>query len=96
MLSLLNPVVGLLMLRGIVTDTEPAGERRVHIEGDTLAGPDVRPGQQVRSPTRRRTPCGATPLPAASSCLRHSTPGRRAAGRCVVPPGPRARTHSLP
>ncbi|MFC8428869.1 siderophore-interacting protein [Streptomyces sp. NPDC057253] len=58
--SLLNPVIGLLMLRGVVTEAEPiaARMRRVRIEGDGLAGLDVRPGQQVRvlvgpGPTRR-------------------------------------------
>ncbi|MCZ0987391.1 siderophore-interacting protein [Streptomyces diastatochromogenes] len=48
--ALLNPVLDLLMLRGTVTETEPiaARMRRLRIEGDALAGLEVRPGQQVR------------------------------------------------
>ncbi|MEV5773858.1 siderophore-interacting protein [Streptomyces antimycoticus] len=48
--TLLDPVLDLLMLRGTVTEAEPiaARMRRLRIEGDTLAGLDVRPGQQVR------------------------------------------------
>lgn len=48
--ALLNPVLDLLMLRGTVTEAEPvtARMRRLRVEGDTLAGLDVRPGQQVR------------------------------------------------
>ena len=48
--ALLNPVLGLLMLRGIVTEAEPITPRmrRLRIEGDSLAGLQVRPGQQVR------------------------------------------------
>lgn len=57
---LLNPVVGLMMIRGVVTETEPIADRmrRVRVEGDGLAGLDIRPEQQVRvlvgrCPTRR-------------------------------------------
>ncbi|MEU6554015.1 siderophore-interacting protein [Streptomyces sp. NPDC046915] len=48
--ALLDPVLDLLMLRGTVTATEPiaARMRRLRIEGDALAGLEVRPGQQVR------------------------------------------------
>ncbi|MFJ5301416.1 siderophore-interacting protein [Streptomyces sp. NPDC088350] len=48
--ALLNPVLDLLTLRGVVTAAEPitARMRRLRIEGDALAGLDVRPGQQVR------------------------------------------------
>lgn len=48
--ALLNPVLDLLMLRGTVTEAGPitARMRRLRIEGDGLAGLDVRPGQQVR------------------------------------------------
>ncbi|MGW7254084.1 siderophore-interacting protein [Streptomyces sp. NPDC054834] len=48
--ALLNPVLDLLMLRGTVTATDPiaARMRRLRIEGDGLAGLEVRPGQQVR------------------------------------------------
>ncbi|MFF5140079.1 siderophore-interacting protein [Streptomyces sp. NPDC013157] len=48
--ALLDPVLDLLTLRGTVTATEPiaARMRRLRIEGDTLAGLTVRPGQQVR------------------------------------------------
>ena len=48
--ALLNSVLDLLMLRGTVTETEPiaARMRRLRIEGDALAGLEVRPGQQVR------------------------------------------------
>ncbi|MGW3101046.1 siderophore-interacting protein [Streptomyces sp. NPDC001100] len=48
--ALLNPVLDLLTLRATVTSAEPitARMRRLRVEGDTLAGLDVRPGQQVR------------------------------------------------
>ncbi|WP_413811244.1 siderophore-interacting protein [Streptomyces sp. OE57] len=48
--TLLDPVLDLLTLRGTVTEAEPiaARMRRLRIEGDALAGLDVRPGQQVR------------------------------------------------
>ncbi|MEU2335174.1 siderophore-interacting protein [Streptomyces sp. NPDC006654] len=48
--ALLNPVLDLLTLRGTVTETEriTASMRRLRIDGDRLAGLDVRPGQQVR------------------------------------------------
>lgn len=48
--ALLDPVLDLLMLRGTVTATEPVATRmrRPRIEGDSLAGLRVRPGQQVR------------------------------------------------
>nr|WSY52367.1 siderophore-interacting protein [Streptomyces sp. NBC_00886] len=48
--ALLNPVLDLLMLRGTVTEAGPvtARMRRLRVEGDALAGLDVRPGQQVR------------------------------------------------
>ncbi|GAB2841170.1 hypothetical protein GCM10027074_04460 [Streptomyces deserti] len=48
--ALLDPVLDLLMLRGTVTATEPvaARMRRLRIEGDSLAGLRVKPGQQVR------------------------------------------------
>ncbi|MFD5540546.1 siderophore-interacting protein [Streptomyces sp. NPDC127079] len=48
--ALLNPVLDLLTLRGTVTETEriTASMRRLRIDGDQLAGLDVRPGQQVR------------------------------------------------
>ncbi|GAA1106466.1 siderophore-interacting protein [Streptomyces javensis] len=48
--ALLDPVLDLLMLRGTVTEAEPiaARMRRLRVEGDALAGLDVRPGQQVR------------------------------------------------
>ncbi|MFJ9628757.1 siderophore-interacting protein [Streptomyces sp. NPDC101175] len=48
--ALLNPVLDLLTLRGTVTAAEPitARMRRLRVEGDGLAGLDVRPGQQVR------------------------------------------------
>jgi NADPH-dependent ferric siderophore reductase len=48
--ALLNPVLDLVTLRAIVTAAEPitARMRRLRIEGDGLAGLDVRPGQQVR------------------------------------------------
>ena len=48
--ALLNPVLDLLTLRATVTSAEPitARMRRLRVEGDALAGLDVRPGQQVR------------------------------------------------
>ncbi|MEU9447447.1 siderophore-interacting protein [Streptomyces sp. NPDC048277] len=48
--ALLNPVLDLLTLRGTVTEAEQitARMRRLRIDGDQLAGLDVRPGQQVR------------------------------------------------
>ncbi|MGW5656365.1 siderophore-interacting protein [Streptomyces humi] len=48
--TLLNPVLDLLTLRGTVTETEQLTPRmrRLRIDGDQLAGLDVRPGQQVR------------------------------------------------
>ncbi|MEU5596520.1 siderophore-interacting protein [Streptomyces sp. NPDC020298] len=48
--ALLNPVLDLLMLRGTVTaaDRIAARMRRLRVEGDALAGLEVRPGQQVR------------------------------------------------
>ncbi|MFE4962281.1 siderophore-interacting protein [Streptomyces sp. NPDC056660] len=48
--ALLNPVLDLLTLRGTVTEAEQitARIRRLRIDGDQLAGLDVRPGQQVR------------------------------------------------
>ncbi|MFG2779086.1 siderophore-interacting protein [Streptomyces prunicolor] len=48
--TLLNPVLDLVTLRATVTAAEPitARMRRLRIESDTLAGLDVRPGQQVR------------------------------------------------
>ncbi|MET8691793.1 siderophore-interacting protein [Streptomyces bauhiniae] len=48
--ALLNPVLDLLMLRATVTAVErfTARMRRLRIEGEALAGLDVRPGQQVR------------------------------------------------
>ncbi|WP_217554267.1 siderophore-interacting protein [Streptomyces sp. GbtcB6] len=48
--ALLNPVLDLLTLRGTVTEVEQitARMRRLRIDGDQLAGLDVRPGQQVR------------------------------------------------
>ncbi|AUA15960.1 SIP domain-containing protein [Streptomyces sp. SID8382] len=48
--TLLDPVLDLLMLRGTVAEAEPITPRmrRLRIEGDTLAGLAVRPGQQVR------------------------------------------------
>ncbi|MEV5952885.1 siderophore-interacting protein [Streptomyces sp. NPDC051987] len=48
--ALLNPVLDLLTLRGTVTEAEQitARMRRLRIDGDRLAGLDVRPGQQVR------------------------------------------------
>ncbi|GHF67982.1 siderophore-interacting protein [Streptomyces thermodiastaticus] len=44
------PVLDLLTLKGTVTVAEPAAGRfrRVRIESETLAGLEVRPGQQVR------------------------------------------------
>ena len=48
--ALLNPVLDLLTLRATVTAAEPvtARMRRLRVEGDSLTGLDVRPGQQVR------------------------------------------------
>ncbi|MEU2426228.1 siderophore-interacting protein [Streptomyces sp. NPDC007851] len=48
--ALLNPVLDLLTLRGTVTETEQITPRmrRLRIDGEQLAGLDVRPGQQVR------------------------------------------------
>ncbi|MER6124462.1 siderophore-interacting protein [Streptomyces sp. NPDC001795] len=48
--ALLNPILDLMMLRGTITEAEPlaARMRRLRIEGDGLAGLEVRPGQQVR------------------------------------------------
>ncbi|WP_089099323.1 siderophore-interacting protein [Streptomyces hyaluromycini] len=48
--ALLNPVLDLLTLRGTVTEAEQitARMRRLRIDGEQLAGLDVRPGQQVR------------------------------------------------
>jgi NADPH-dependent ferric siderophore reductase len=48
--ALLNPVLDLLTLRATVTAAEPvtARMRRLRVEGDALAGLEVRPGQQVR------------------------------------------------
>ncbi|MFJ9345769.1 siderophore-interacting protein [Streptomyces sp. NPDC101237] len=48
--ALLNPVLDLLTLRGTVTEAEQitARIRRLRVDGDQLAGLDVRPGQQVR------------------------------------------------
>ncbi|MFJ3893296.1 siderophore-interacting protein [Streptomyces sp. NPDC090083] len=48
--ALLNPVLDLVTLRATVTAAEQITDRmrRLRIEGDALAGLDVRPGQQVR------------------------------------------------
>ncbi|MFF7554752.1 siderophore-interacting protein [Streptomyces olivaceus] len=48
--ALLDPVLDLLTVRGTVTEAEQvaARMRRLRIEGEQLAGLEVRPGQQVR------------------------------------------------
>lgn len=100
--SLLNPVVGLLMLRGVVTGPEPvaARTRRVRGAGDTLAGPDVRPVARAPAPagpgpTVVRPHRGTTTRPAPSS---RTAWGRAVtAGRCGSPRrgGPVAQPHCV-
>ncbi|MGW0419875.1 hypothetical protein [Streptomyces sp. NPDC003015] len=81
--SLLNPVVGLLMLRA-------------RVEGTGLVGPEVRPGERVRvlagdgPGPRTYARCRATSRAVRASCASGVTPGRgrdrragaRWAGRC--------------